>query len=67
MSKEAKLIYGDGSFQVLERGDYVLCAVNTVNNLNNRHYVKKILHNAYIGIVGVHTMGIYIIGVVSSC
>ena len=27
MSKEAKLIYGDGSFQVLERGDYVLCAV----------------------------------------
>ena len=27
MSKEAKLIYGDGIFQVLERGDYVLCAV----------------------------------------
>ena len=27
MSKEAKLIYGDGSFQVLERGDYVICAV----------------------------------------
>ena len=27
MSKEAKLIYGDGNFQVLERGDYVLCAV----------------------------------------
>ena len=23
MSKEAKLIYGDGNFQVLERGDYV--------------------------------------------
>ena len=27
MSKEAKLIYGDGNFQVLERGDYVICAV----------------------------------------
>ena len=27
MSKEAKLIYGDGNFQVLERGDFVICAV----------------------------------------
>ena len=27
MSKEAKLIYGDGIFQVLERGDFVICAV----------------------------------------
>ena len=27
MSKEAKLIYGDGNFQVLERGDFVICSV----------------------------------------
>tara|TARA_B100001173_G_scaffold37410_1_gene29005 strand:+ start:22 stop:213 length:192 start_codon:yes stop_codon:yes gene_type:complete len=27
MNKEAKLIYGDGNFQVLERGEYVICAV----------------------------------------
>ena len=27
MNKEAKLIYGDGNYQVLERGDYVICAV----------------------------------------
>ena len=27
MSIEAKLIYGDGNFQVLERGDFVICAV----------------------------------------
>ena len=27
MSKEAKLIYGDGNFKVLERGDFVICAV----------------------------------------
>ena len=27
MSKQAKLIYGDGIFQVLERGDFVICAI----------------------------------------
>ena len=27
MSIEAKLIYGDGLFQVLEIGDFVICAV----------------------------------------
>ena len=27
MSKEAKLIFSDGNFQVLERGDFVICAV----------------------------------------
>jgi|TARA_B100000482_G_scaffold100222_1_gene72214 hypothetical protein len=37
MNKEAKLIYGDGNFQVLERGEYVICAVTkkriTINEL----------------------------------
>ena len=37
MSIEAKLIYGDGNFQVLERGEYVICAVTkkriTINEL----------------------------------
>ena len=27
MSREAKLIYGDGNFQVLERGEYVICSI----------------------------------------
>jgi hypothetical protein len=27
MNKEAILIYGDGNFQVLERGEYVICVV----------------------------------------
>ena len=37
MNKEAKLKYGDGNFQVLERGEYVICAVTkkriTINEL----------------------------------
>ena len=37
MNKEAILIYGDGNFQVLERGEYVICAVTkkriTINEL----------------------------------
>ena len=32
MSIEAKLIYGDGNFQVLERGDFVICAITKKKN-----------------------------------
>tara|TARA_B100000029_G_scaffold510952_1_gene603717 strand:+ start:1377 stop:1568 length:192 start_codon:yes stop_codon:yes gene_type:complete len=27
MEKEAKLIYGDGTFQIVERGTFVVCAI----------------------------------------
>lgn len=27
MEKEAKLIYGDGVFQIVERGTFVVCAI----------------------------------------
>ncbi|MEC7380926.1 MAG: DUF2093 domain-containing protein [Pseudomonadota bacterium] len=27
MEKEAKLIYGDGAFQIVERGTFVVCAI----------------------------------------
>ena len=39
MNKEAKLIYGDGNFQVLERGEYVICAVTKKRiNINELKY-----------------------------
>ena len=27
MEKEAKLIYGDGTFRIVERGTFVICAI----------------------------------------
>ncbi len=48
MSKEAKLIYGDGNFQFLERGDYVKCSVTKKRiPLNDLKYWSVTRQEAY--------------------
>ncbi len=46
--KKAKLIYKQNSFDVIEQGDYVLCAVSGKEiNLNDLNYWNVDLQEAY--------------------
>ena len=46
--KKAKLIYKQNSFDIIEQGDYVLCAVSGKEiNLNDLNYWNVDLQEAY--------------------
>ena len=46
--KKAKLIYKQNSFDIIEQGDYVLCAVSGKQiNLNDLNYWNVDLQEAY--------------------